>query len=98
MRDRKPSAQTCRLLEAFLEAPSDWRYGYDLTKQTGVGAGTLYPALDRLAVRGLLESEWRPSEIEGRPPRHAYRLTADGVAYARSWLAPASAPVAGATA
>ena len=98
MRDRRPSSQTCRLLAAFLEAPGAWRYGYDLTKQTGVGAGTLYPALDRLSARGLLEAEWRPSEIQGRPPRHAYRLTAEGVRYAQAWAAGDSAQIAGALA
>lgn len=99
MRDRRPSLQTVRLLTAFLEAPAAWRYGYDLTKATGVGAGTLYPVLERLAARGFMEAEWRPSEHEGRPARHAYRLTADGVAYARQWEASAvSAPFAPVTA
>lgn len=98
MADRKPSLQTLRLLDALAEAPAQWRYGYDLTKQTGVGPGTLYPALDRLASRGLLESEWRPSDHEGRPPRHAYRLTADGVRYARTWLSSSDALPMGALA
>ena len=40
----------------------------------------------RLADRGLLESKWEPAPDPGRPPRHLYRLTAKGSAYARSEL------------
>ncbi|MGH7590616.1 MAG: PadR family transcriptional regulator [Gemmatimonadales bacterium] len=38
--------------------------------------GTLYPALHRLERRGLIESEWGPSE-HNRRARH-YQLTAAG--------------------
>jgi PadR family transcriptional regulator, regulatory protein PadR len=82
---RRPSPQAIRLLAALLSQARSWRYGYDISKETGLGAGTLYPLLDRLAKQGLLESEWRPSELEGRPPRHAYRLTKSGAAFAREW-------------
>jgi PadR family transcriptional regulator PadR len=82
---RRPSPQAIQLLSAFLVEARTWRYGYDLSKETGLGAGTLYPLLDRLAKQGLLESEWLPSELEGRPPRHAYRLTRSGVSFAQTW-------------
>src|SRR5690348_1703017 len=82
---RRPSPQAVRLLTALAAKAQAWRYGYDLSKETGLGAGTLYPLLDRLAKQGLLESEWRPSEKEGRPPRHAYRLTRAGAAFALKW-------------
>jgi PadR family transcriptional regulator PadR len=82
---RKPSAAAQALLAAFLAAPANWRHGYDLTKETSVGAGTLYPLLDRWARQGLLESEWREADAPGRPARHAYRLTADGIVFARTW-------------
>lgn len=88
---RKPSPKARTLLSAFLVEPATWRYGYNLTKETGVGAGTLYPLLDRWARQGLLESEWRDAEIVGRPARHAYRLTSAGVAFARHWAASSSA-------
>ncbi|WP_184716905.1 PadR family transcriptional regulator [Caulobacter sp.] len=84
-RTRRPSGPALRLLHALLAAPADWRYGYDLTRETGVGAGTLYPLLERWAGQGLLVSEWRASETPGRPPRHAYRLTGAGQAYAAEW-------------
>jgi len=83
-RTANASAQTRGLLARFAEQPQVWRYGYELTKLTGIGSGTLYPTLARLAEQGLLESDWRPSLQPGRPPRHAYRLTNAGLAFARS--------------
>lgn len=82
MRPRKPSFQTILVLQTLLVRPADWRYGYDLTKEIGIKAGTLYPALMRLADQGLLESEWHEPNRLGAPARHAYRLTQTGVAFA----------------
>jgi DNA-binding PadR family transcriptional regulator len=48
----------------------------------------------RLSDRGFLDSRWEPSEIEGRPPRRMYRLTAQGSTHAREELA-ADAPLLG---
>lgn len=81
-RTANASAQTRVLLARFAEQPQAWQYGYELTKSTGLGSGTLYPTLARLSEQGLLESEWRPSLQPGRPPRHAYRLTSAGMTFA----------------
>jgi serine/threonine protein kinase len=70
-------------LAAMLQRPRDWQYGYELSKHTGLKSGTLYPLLIRLSDQHLLESEWREPERPGRPPRHAYRLTASGLTFAR---------------
>jgi PadR family transcriptional regulator PadR len=72
------------LLEALSARPQEWRHGYDLMKQTGLLAGTLYPLLMRMTDGGLAEAEWRDPAQPGRPARHAYRLTAAGVALARA--------------
>jgi PadR family transcriptional regulator PadR len=64
--------------------PRTWQYGYQLSKDTGLSSGTLYPLLIRLSDQGMLESQWQDPECPGRPPRHAYRLTADGLALARA--------------
>ena len=77
------SRQTLLLLEAFLVGPSEWRYGYDLSKETGLKSGTLYPILMRLADHKLVDSKWEAAD-PGRPPRHVYRLTAEGAKWARS--------------
>jgi len=67
---------------ALLEQAHTWRHGYALAKATGLQSGTLYPILCRLEDRCYLESKWLESAQAGRPPRHAYRLTTSGVAFA----------------
>ena len=81
------SPQTLQLLAALLEAPSEWRHGYDLSKETGLKSGTLYPVLMRLKDSGLLEADWEESDQPGRPPRHIYRLTQKGRVFAREQIA-----------
>jgi len=80
---RKCSRQTLALLVALMERPRTWQHGYDLSKETGLKSGTLYPILIRLSEQGLLSSRWKDAERPGRPPRHVYRLTASGLALAR---------------
>ena len=77
------SKQTRLLLETMLEDPLAWRHGYQISKDTGLKAGTLYPLLMRLGDLGYLASKWQPPEEPGRPPRHIYRLTGAGVDLAR---------------
>jgi DNA-binding PadR family transcriptional regulator len=84
------------LLAALAARPSDWRHGYDLARETGLKSGTLYPILVRLADRELVEACWEEGEPAGRPRRHLYRLTSDGLATATAALAAASVPAAGA--
>jgi PadR family transcriptional regulator, regulatory protein PadR len=76
------SPQTLQILDAFLHTPRDWKYGYDISRGRGLKSGTLYPILMRLAERNLLETSWETAEI-GKPPRHLYRLTPDGMRFAR---------------
>jgi DNA-binding PadR family transcriptional regulator len=78
------SKQTRTALLALLERPQDWCYGYELMEWTGLASGTLYPMLIRLCDQGNLEARWVPSPHEGRPARHAYRLTPSGLALART--------------
>ena len=81
------SPQTLQLFQALLDDPQRWRYGYDLSKETALASGTLYPILMRLTDQRLLETAWEPSDEPGRPPRHIYRLTTDGAALAQQRLA-----------
>ena len=71
-----------KVLLALAADPAGWRHGYDLLRETGLQSGALYPILMRLADRDLLEAEWESDAPAGRPPRHLYRLTADGCALA----------------
>jgi PadR family transcriptional regulator PadR len=77
------SPQTLLVLDAFLEHAEDWKYGYDLSRVTGLKSGTLYPILMRMAERNLLETQWEAGE-PGKPPRHMYRFTPDGLRFARA--------------
>lgn len=76
-RSRAPSPATRSVLAILAEASPGWSHGYDLCRAAGLKSGTLYPLLIRLEGQGHLEAEWLPAE-GGRPPRHAYRLTAAG--------------------
>jgi PadR family transcriptional regulator len=80
------SAQTLSVLASLCEEPLQWRHGYALAKQTGLKSGTLYPILVRLADRGLMEARWQDEQPPGRPRRHLYRLTAEGLASASEAL------------
>jgi len=79
------SNQTLQVLDALLAAPRQWRYGYDLSRATALKSGTLYPIMLRLAERSLLETRWEAS-VEGKPPRHMYRLTPEGARLAREMV------------
>jgi PadR family transcriptional regulator len=83
-RKANSSPQTRELFVVMLRKPRTWHYGYELSKDTGLSSGTLYPLLMRLSDQGLLESEWQAPERPGKPPRHAYKLTSGGLAFARS--------------
>lgn len=80
------------LLDALSVHGRQWRHGYELMKETGLLSGTLYPLLMRMTDQGLVEAEWRAPAKPGRPPRHVYRLTAGGIAFARSATQPGNAP------
>ena len=85
-RNRVLSNHAVGILAVLLDAQGKWSYGYELAKLAQVKSGTLYPLLMRLEDRGYLEAEWQQPSERGRPPRHAYRLTPDGVRLARENL------------
>ena len=72
------------MLATLLDARDRWSHGYELASRTGIKSGTLYPLLIRLEAQGYLEAEWQQPLASGRPPRHAYRLTAAGQRLARA--------------
>jgi PadR family transcriptional regulator, regulatory protein PadR len=81
------SAQTLAVLADLCATPMQWRHGYGIARDTGLKSGTLYPVLIRLADRGLVEARWEDEQPAGRPRRHLYRLTPEGLATARGALA-----------
>jgi PadR family transcriptional regulator, regulatory protein PadR len=83
-RPRALSPQARLILASLLEARNTWSHGYELVRRANVKSGTLYPLLIRLEEQGYLEAEWQPPQSSSRPPRHAYRLTASGIKFARN--------------
>lgn len=83
-RPRRPSPQMCLLLNALAAQAPRWCHGYELMRETGLLSGTIYPLLMRMTDQGLVEAVWQAPEHPGRPPRHAYRLTAAGVQLANA--------------
>jgi PadR family transcriptional regulator len=83
------SRQTLAVLVSLIAEPTSWRYGYDLSRETGLKSGTLYPILMRLTENSWLQTRWE--EVgSGRPPRHMYRLTATGLRQGREFVAEAN--------
>jgi PadR family transcriptional regulator, regulatory protein PadR len=83
-RDVRMSLQTLKVLEAFLDEPTDELSGADVLKRSGIASGTLYPILLRLEAAGWFVSRWEavdPASV-GRPRRRLYRLTPTGLARA----------------
>ena len=88
--DIRMSLQTVLVVNALLLAHSEWRYGYDLSCETELKSGTLYPILVRLAGRKWLEARWEHAGDDAKP-RHMYRLTTEGRRAARAFVQRANA-------
>jgi DNA-binding PadR family transcriptional regulator len=73
------------VLAELLDDPLAWKYGYDISRSTGLKSGTLYPILMRLAEHVFLQTSWELAEA-GTPPRHLYRLTKSGLRYPKEQL------------
>src|SRR5471030_263182 len=88
------SHQTLRVLRLFDEQPNLSLAGSDISKQTGMLSGTLYPILMRLERARWLESEWETLDEgkAGRPRRRFYRLTGVGYNKSRAALAELGVP------
>jgi PadR family transcriptional regulator, regulatory protein PadR len=92
VRDRKLSPQALSVLTVLCAEPLMWRHGYDIAQETALKSGTLYPILIRLADRGWLEACWEEEQPAGRPRRHLYRLTSEGLALGGEAIAEVTVP------
>lgn len=93
-RDRLRGTLELLVLQTLTAGP---RHGYAIARWLAeqsddavrVEEGSLYPALYRMEERGLIASEWRPSDV-GRPAKY-YKLTTQGRRFLRAetddWLA-----------
>jgi PadR family transcriptional regulator, regulatory protein PadR len=90
MTDRlRMTTAVAKVAAALLADPTVDRYGLELIRATALPSGTIYPVLERLQRAGWVEAHWEQLDpvAAGRPARRYYRLTAEGVAAARSELA-----------
>lgn len=74
------SHQTLRVLRLFLDKQPNEVAGSEISKETKMLTGTIYPIVMRLERFGWLKSRWEKVEpsVVGRPRRRLYRLTALG--------------------
>jgi DNA-binding PadR family transcriptional regulator len=82
--------QTQAVLAVLLERET---WGFELSKESGLPAGTIYPILRRLTAAGWVTSRWEAPEASqevGRPPRRYYALTTEGRARATNALTEAA--------
>jgi PadR family transcriptional regulator PadR len=66
------------IAQVLMASPSDKHYGYEVSKQSHVRSGVIYPTLDRWLKDGWLEDGWEEQPAQGkrtRPPRRYYLLT-----------------------
>lgn len=88
------------LLVLSSDLGKEW-YGVEVMRASGLSSGSLYPILERLEDRELIEGEWEDeatAAAERRPRRRYYRLSARGRAVAaevRSSLAARLGPAVG---
>lgn len=80
-----------KIIEAMLAEPTARYWGFDLMRATGLGSGTLYPAMARLENLEWLTSGWAEPQAPGKPARRYYQLTHHGTQSARIAKAEAAA-------
>jgi PadR family transcriptional regulator PadR len=50
-------------------------WGLQICDATGLGTGTVYPILERLADMGWIAASWEAAQPSGRPRRRFYEIT-----------------------
>src|SRR5688500_1531791 len=85
-KDPRMTFTTAKVLQVFLQEPTQSVAGSDIAAQTHLPSGTLYPILLRLEAVGLLKSQWEKIDPakEGRPRKRLYRITRTGLDRATS--------------
>jgi Transcriptional regulator PadR-like family len=74
---RKPSRRERAILAVLAQRPQGV-YGLDLSRESGLGPDRLFPALERMRQRGLVDAWWVDSWDTAGPRRRYYGLTDAG--------------------
>jgi PadR family transcriptional regulator, regulatory protein PadR len=89
---RRTQARVAIAIELIRRKEAD-HWGYELSRNSGVSAGSMYPFLNELLESGCLVDGWEdPATTHGRPPRRYYRLTEDGIRALTEFIQAAPAP------
>jgi PadR family transcriptional regulator, regulatory protein PadR len=69
-----------QLAIALMSDPSGKHWGYQLSRESGVRSGVMYPLLSRMLEEGWLEDGWEDVDAKKkkRPARRYYTLTDKG--------------------
>lgn len=88
--------QTLRVLRVLLDDPAGEHYGLEISKESGLPTGSIYPILARMEVSGLVSSAWEDIDEAAakRRRRRYYRLTSDGLEFAYTEVANAARSLA----
>ena len=84
---------TQAVLGALLGADGEV-FGLEIVRITGLGAGTIYPILQRLQAAGWVTARWESADdahTAGRPARRYYHLSPTGHARAEHALSSGTA-------
>lgn len=86
MTPRRTRARLAIAIE-LLQGAHRTHWGYELSRNAGVGAGSMYPFLADLLEAGHLRDGWEDAAPAGRPPRRYYELTETGERFLRDFVA-----------
>jgi PadR family transcriptional regulator, regulatory protein PadR len=66
-----------QLATALMSDPAGKHWGYELSRQSGIRSGVMYPLLARLLDKEWLEDGWEEADPakKKRPPRRYYEVT-----------------------
>jgi PadR family transcriptional regulator PadR len=69
-----------QLAIALMSDPTSKHWGYELSKQSGIRSGVMYPLLTRMLDEGWLADGWEEADPskKKRPARRYYTLTDKG--------------------
>jgi PadR family transcriptional regulator PadR len=76
----KRTTSVVQVALAIMGNGNDRLWGYDLSRQSGLRSGVMYPILHRMLEEGWLIDGWEDLDpaIDKRPPRRYYQLTEEG--------------------
>jgi len=90
-REVRITLQTLQVLRVLLTDPMDEHYGLEISRESGLPTGSIYPILTRLETAEWVTSAWEniDESAQGRRRRRYYRLTGEGAKCAQDEVAKA---------